>query len=354
MVPDYMKAGKPSESELVIPLVNGCEIQVMGMDVPERVEGRSLWHILLDEYGNMHADAWSENIRPALGDLEGSADLIGVPEGRNHYYNLFESALALSAAGDLDWRVFKWSARSVLSAKEIDAIVRDLDELTARQEIDADFVDYAGATYYSFSQANVIPVFGYDAAMTLDLCFDFNVAPGVAALIQKARNKKTGDEVDVIFDEVHIPAGSNTPRVCREITRKYADHRGKVRVFADATGGAKKTSSTEGSDLELLEKYLRPTFGERLSMHVPKSNPSERARVNAVNSRLCSMNETRRLFVAAKCRHTIADFGGVRNKPDGSIDKERDEKLSHLSDAIGYRIHKLYPITDHFSLAKSA
>ena len=39
------------------------------------------------EYGNMKLEAWGANVRPALSDRKGWCDLIGVPEGRNHYYD---------------------------------------------------------------------------------------------------------------------------------------------------------------------------------------------------------------------------------------------------------------------------
>jgi hypothetical protein len=42
---------------------------------------------ILDEFGNCKPNAWGANVRPALSDRNGWCDLIGVPEGRNHYYD---------------------------------------------------------------------------------------------------------------------------------------------------------------------------------------------------------------------------------------------------------------------------
>jgi hypothetical protein len=57
------------------------------------------------------AKVWPEHIRPALSDRMGWAWLIGVPEGRNHYYELY-----LDARGDESgqWETFTWTTEDVL------------------------------------------------------------------------------------------------------------------------------------------------------------------------------------------------------------------------------------------------
>ena len=71
----------------MIRLINGAQIWVVGLDRPERIEGSPWDGGVLDEYGNMRANAWPEHIRPALSDRAGWCDFTGVPEGRNHYYD---------------------------------------------------------------------------------------------------------------------------------------------------------------------------------------------------------------------------------------------------------------------------
>ena len=86
LTPKWFLAKPPSESDLTITGVNGSIIQVIGMDKPERIEGSPWDGGILDEFGNMKKDAWAKYVRPALSDRNGWSDLIGVPEGRNHYY----------------------------------------------------------------------------------------------------------------------------------------------------------------------------------------------------------------------------------------------------------------------------
>ncbi len=89
-------------------------------------------------------------------------------------------------------------------------------------------------------------------------------------------------------------------------------------------------------------------FGDQMKFMVPDSNPAERARVNAVNSRLKSANGEIRMMVNPKAAPNIVrDFEGVRLLEGGSgeLDKDADEgKLSHLTDAIGYYIQYKFPI----------
>ena len=49
----------------MISLKNGAQIWVVGLDRPERIEGSPWDGGVLDEYGNMRANAWPEHIRPA-------------------------------------------------------------------------------------------------------------------------------------------------------------------------------------------------------------------------------------------------------------------------------------------------
>ena len=76
----------------MIPLKNGAQIWVVGLDRPERIEGTPWDGGVLDEYGNMRANAWPEHIRPALSDRGGWCDFTGVPEGRNPMAELRGSA----------------------------------------------------------------------------------------------------------------------------------------------------------------------------------------------------------------------------------------------------------------------
>jgi hypothetical protein len=350
LVPAAAMRGAPSESELVIPLWHGGELVVVGMDKPERIEGAPIDGVLVDEFANMKAKAWTHHIRPALSDRHGTADMTGVPEGRNHFYERAEDA----RNGQADWKLYHWKSADILPASEIESARRELDPLTFAQEYEASFVNFVGLAYYAWSDENARAVrMLYDRSAPLLLCFDFNVSPGVAVIAQELR--VDGIVRTCVIGEVHIPQHSNTPAVVRKVLADWGTHGGAVQVYGDATGGADGTAKVAGSDWDIIARMLRHGdaaasirgFGDRVTLDVPLANPPERSRVNAMNTRLCTGDGTRRLLVdPVHAPHVKRDFEGVRTLDGGSgeIDKKITPKLTHLTDALGYYVHRRFPI----------
>jgi hypothetical protein len=361
--PEFMQ-GTPSESTLTIKLIWGAEIVVVGMDKPQRIEGRPWDGGVLDEFANMKPAAWQENVRPALSDRMGWAWLIGVPEGRNHYYELHKYALS---GEDPSWATFTWPSSDILDPKEIEAAKRELDDLVFDQEYNASFINFEGRVYYPFLEAtHTSTKLTYDAHQPLDFSFDFNVAPGVAVVSQEQRmpgeyerDVKTGVQLldqpvegTGVIGEVYIPRNSNTPAVCRRLIADWGEHQGTVHCYGDATGGATGSAKVLGSDWDLIKAALQEHYGGRVYFHVPEANPRERARVNAFNSRLRSATGTIHLMIdAAKAPHLVTDLEGVRVLEGGAgeIDKVSDPSLTHISDALGYRIVKDFPIAGRYA-----
>ena len=338
---------KISESEMLIRLVNGASIYVVGMDKPERIEGMSWNGGILDEYANMKRKAWEENVRPALSDRRGRCWLIGVPEGRNHYYDIYQDALS-GKSGD-EWAAFTWTSSDILPPEEIASAKAMLDPLTFQQEYEASFVTFEGRAYYPFLYethvASLKHLYCPDAPLVF--CFDFNVEPGVAAVAQEV-TLPNGLQGTAVIGEVYIPRNSNTPAICRRLIQEWGAHRGPVRCYGDASGGSRGSAKICGSDWDLIKAEFRSSpFNGRASYHVPGANPAERARVNAVNSRLKSQNGEVRLMVDAGATHMVKDLEGVRLLQGGSgeIDKRADPALTHISDALGYYIVRMFPTT---------
>lgn len=338
---------KVSESEMLIQLVNGASIYVVGMDKPERIEGMSWNGGILDEYANMKAKAWTENVRPALADRRGWGWLIGVPEGRNHYYDLYQ--FALSEKSGPEWAAFTWTSGEILSPEEIESARAALDELTFQQEMEASFVTFEGRCYYPFlRETHCAPLRHlYNSRAPLAFCFDFNVDPGVAAVCQEVV-LPNGLDGTAVIGEVYIPRNSNTPAVCRKLIQDWGNHAGSVICYGDATGGSRGSAKVAGSDWDLIKAEFRQSpLSSRVTYDVPSANPPERARVNAVNSRLKSESGDIRLMVDLQAApHVMKDFEGVVLLKGGSgeIDKKATPYLSHISDACGYYISRRFPL----------
>lgn len=358
MTPPCLMLEPPKESELVLTYVTGATISVVGMDRPERIEGSPWNGGVLDECANMKPQAWPENVRPALSDRNGWCWLIGVPEGRNHYYDLWKLAISGRERG---WEGFTWFTSEVLplylanGEEEIEAARRQLDDLTFQQEYEGSFVSFEGRAYYPFDERTHCAQLEYNPAAPIGLCFDFNVDPGVCAIVQEMV-LPNGLEGTGVIGEVHIPRNSNTPAVCRKVLQDWGDHQSYVYVYGDATGGARGSAKVQGSDWDLVKRELQIDHEgdnhyydpEQTIYRVPKANPSERTRINAVNSRLRSSTGEVRLMVDPRYAPTVVrDFEGVQLLKGGSgeIDKKSDPKLSHISDAVGYYIVHEFPTT---------
>ena len=348
-----------SESSLVIKAITGAELHVLGMDKPERIEGSPWDGGVLDEIGNMKKQTWPEHVRPALSDRNGWCDFIGVPEGRNHYYDLYKDAIAQFHEAIHDgrvpeWNAFWWKSADILPAKEIKAAMRDLDELTYSQEYEASFVNFAGMAYYNFREKTHCGRLDYNPKSDIDFCFDFNVSPGTATVIQEQWLPTSEEEEtwgDGIIGEVHIPKNSNTERVCDRLIKDWKRHKGNIYCYGDYTGGAKKSSSVLGSDWQLVKQKLWGAFGTERVFFKVKPNPRERDRINSVNSRLLTMSKDVRMMVdPSKAPKTVKDFEGVVLLEGGSgeIDKKNNKELTHLTDGLGYRMWELYPVKKQY------
>jgi len=357
MIPQALLIDEPSESTLSVRTVLNTNIVVVGLDKPERIEGSPWDGGVITEIANVKSGAWSANIRPALSDRLGWCWLEGVPEGRNHYYDLDRAAKAIAAearrANQIpEWDSFGWFSSTVLPASEIESAKRDLDDLTFQQEYEASFINFTGRAYYPFLERTHTARLQYDPRQAIAFCFDFNVAPGVACVVQEQilPNKQEGTGV---IGEVWIPRNSNTPAICAKLVQDWGTHPGKVFCYGDATGGASGSAKVLGSDWDLVKSVLKPVFGDRILFRIPNANPSERARVNALNSRLLSGAKEIRLMVdPLKAPHVVRDLEGavVLEGGSGELDKKKDMQLTHISDGLGYYVVYEFPVVSKITM----
>lgn len=330
------RGGNISEVELSIRTTWGALIQLVGMDKPQRAEGGEWDYAILDEYGDMKPDVWGEHLMPMLTERMGWGDFVGVPEGRNHYYNLHLKGVDPSFP---KWASWGWSSGEVQAAEWVGERKANMDPLTAAQEMDGDFVSWTGRAYHQFDPELHCRECAYDPAASLILCFDFNLAPGVCAICQEAEIGTT------VIGEIWIPQGSNTIRVCEQIISDWGTHSGPVIAYGDATGGARGTARVRGSDWDLIRETLKTRWPD-LICRVKKANPAIRSRVNAVNTRLHNSAGESRLFIdGSKAPHVAKDLDAVKNTDHGQPN-ENDGDIGHISAALGYYIDYAFPISN--------
>jgi len=200
-----------------------------------------------------------------------------------------------------------------------------------QQEVLGAYVNrHAGLVYTSFDRKrNVCPVTS-DPRAALYWALDFNVNPMSSVIVQRI-----GLEFHVL-DEI-VLEHATTEEACEEFRSRYPNALTTLFVYGDASGQRRQT--TGSSDYQIIQEYLRRAGYRDVRYNVPLANPSVRDRVGLVNAKLWSALEKVEVVVDPRCKELIRDFEEVTYKPDsGVIDKDRDSKRTHVSDALGYLI----------------
>jgi hypothetical protein len=187
-----------------------------------------------------------------------------------------------------------------------------------------------GRVYHAFDREGNVGAVELDAGKPLLWALDFNVDPMSAVVAQVVDGRVR------VLDEI-VLSRATTMQACEEFRTRYPRHAAGLRVYADATGARMQT--TGRSDITVLKEEMGHGEYGVVTYDVPKSNPAVMDRVALMNAKLGSAAGVRSLVVSPRCGELIKDFEQVAYK-EGSqvVDKERDSKRTHLSDALGYLV----------------
>ncbi|HYL37183.1 MAG TPA: phage terminase large subunit [Bryobacteraceae bacterium] len=199
------------------------------------------------------------------------------------------------------------------------------------QEVLGDYLNVqAGVVYREFKRARNVKEVKVDGMLPLLWALDFNVDPMSSVVAQK-----NGEDV-LVLDEI-VLSRAGTAEACEEFHTRYPNHQAGIVVYGDASGQRLQTAGT--TDYQIIKEFFRQSAYRGARFRVPASNPSVRERVALVNAKLFSASEEIHLLVHPRCKELISDFEEVTYKPESSvIDKDKDPKRTHLSDALGYLI----------------
>jgi hypothetical protein len=171
-----------NETELRADLPNGGQVRLYGADNPDALRGIYLDAVVLDEVGLMQSRAWTEVIRPALADRQGSALFIGTPNGRNLFWDLRERA-----SGSDGWSLheFRASATGIVPEAELADARRAMSEDAYSQEFECDFLaSVRGAIYtreFSWLRENGrITRVSYEPLIPVQTCWDLGMGDSTA------------------------------------------------------------------------------------------------------------------------------------------------------------------------------
>lgn len=335
---------------------------------PERLVGEGLNGAIMAEAAKMKESTWSKYVRPTLADFNGWSIHASTPEGKNWFYENWQAGQDPYNEDWASWRIPSWmnpyvypkgatdSAIATLRAAleerakgfnfqqlvkrlkidpEIASLVRDLDEITFKQEIGADFSEFVGRVFADFDEESHVRDLTYNPAWPLYAAVDYGFTnPFVWLLIQ----------VDP-FDNVYVlkefyEKGLTIDDAARElIARGLAPTH--IKGFYPDPADPGDTLALEkhlkiasfggtGGEIKTRLRYIREGLKIR-NKHLPWGDPERKPK----------------LLIDRQCENTIREFNDYRYpKGEEKRDKNNQEnplkKDDHTPEALGRFYHGYY------------
>lgn len=267
----------------------------------------------------VYTEAMSRVRHPLAPQLE--IVIAGTPEQLNWGYDLCRGKLG----ADMDIDVLQMSTREnrVLGPGFIRRLEASMTERMIQAYIDGMFINMSeGQVYYAFDPLEHVVELPLPESAILGVGMDFNVNPMSAVLFWRAGNHMH------VFGELELP-NADTEAMAIELKRM---HPNLVECYPDPSGKARKTSAAGQTDFTILERY-------GFSIHAPPAAPAIRDRENTVNGKMKPKTGRISFSVSPKCENLVKYLSVYTHKL-----KHKQKEMSHLLDALGYPIHRLYPL----------
>lgn len=177
-----------NESELRIDFpLNGAQIRIYGADNPDALRGIYLDGCVLDEFGLMDGNVFSEVLRPLLADRRGWALFIGTPNGKNQFYDIVQTAKREAGWFFAEHRA---SQTHLLDASELAAARAVMTDDEYAQEFECSFeASVKGAVYARevalAREQGRVTVVPYDPALLVSTDWDLGVDDAMAIVFSQ-------------------------------------------------------------------------------------------------------------------------------------------------------------------------
>lgn len=190
-----IKSGRWNSSEMKCELINGSIIQILGSDNYDRIVGTNPKGIVFSEYALCNPAAWAY-MRPILKLNGGFAWFISTPRGRNHFYDLIETAR--KPENEKTWTVSIktiYDTGLLTEADYLQEIAEGMEESKAQQEYLVDFNAPVKGAYYSAQVINVHKEERYkeyviNNAIPVKVAFDIGVNDKTAIVFWQEEESK--------------------------------------------------------------------------------------------------------------------------------------------------------------------
>lgn len=163
--------------ELRADFPNGSRIMLLGSDNPDSLRGIYLDAAIMDEYADIKPQVYSLIIAPAITDRKGWVIWMGTPRGHNHFFDIWQQALA-----NPDWynSTYKVTDTDVLDKDELARRKTEMSEDEFKQEFLCSFEAAIQGAYYGSLMENAedekrITGVPYDPLMPVHTAWDLGV-----------------------------------------------------------------------------------------------------------------------------------------------------------------------------------
>lgn len=293
---------------------NYGSVRIKSAANPERIIGETFTDAGLDEIDTLPMPKGMRTVRRFRERLRGRADsqlfMVSSPEGFSTCYEV------LQRDPNPGTRLIKAKTTDNvhLSQTYIDDIISSYDSQMVKAYINGEFVNLnSKQAHYAFDRnLHVMPVEPPQQSEKLHIGIDFNVDP-LCACIGYFRG-----DILYIFKEFALRS-SNTYELAELIHSTFPNR--IIDVYPDATGDSRKTNAF-ATDHDILKRagwdlIFRYGIKQRSSLNIANGDFAHN-----------------RVIIDPSCRVLIDDLEQVVTDANGQIDKPKDTKLTHMSDAL--------------------
>jgi hypothetical protein len=312
-------------SDMTIFFSNGSIIFVASGEAARRYEGLDYdWAVVDESSDQILTDLLGITILPALSRTNGSLYVIGVPKpygpGAVKFKELCDNPL---------FEHYHWSYQGLLSEEVVETIRSTTSADIFDSQFNALWVKSSRNIFKSFSESNIIDEHTQSCS-DLHVSWDFNVN-NHSVVIAGINN-----DVVTIFDEIRMN-NSTTQIMLNELWSRYPHYK-RYKFYGDASSRNRHTSASMSDFIQLKNDRRFDA-----SVYFPSHNPPVRDRFASTNIALCNARGERQLFIHNRCKYLLGDLKMLCYDDNGNQDL-RDPEAGHMSDALGYMIHYLYPV----------
>lgn len=320
-----------NHSDLWVRFVNGAELQLYGVDRnPDGIRGTYLTHCIIDEAAFIKGlkEILDSCVKPMLADVGGSMDIMSSPRGFGDFKTIED-----------DWAQLDYATVSVVRSIDAGFVNKAFLEEQKRTinprnyacEYDAEYIAGTEIAYHGYKQGyhdvKLKPAEWYEP---LYMSWDFNENPSCHLIVASFIDRK--------HIGIHETIANGLTKDCmRLFCERYSPRMNAVIYITGDAYGAKSTSI---SDYRLVVSLLVKAGWSESNIHVrvPKSNPSQKDRVNKVNDWFENgLGESRILIDKEGNEALLRDLKEVLRTDIGGVNKT-NPALTHASDAFGYLI----------------